>query len=603
MQSDVSKSKSKAKKRKYSPDYLNYGFTSISTNGEEKAQCVVCMTVLGNDSLRPQKLKDHLEKKHPNHKSNDLAHFQTLLRSVKAARLDNTELFVQKQESALMASYLVAQRIAKAKKPHTIGENLIAPCIEIVVKNMIGEEAAKKVKQVSLSNNTVHRRIEDMSANIEEQVVAEVMNSSMFSIQLDESVDIEDKAQLIAFVRYLKDHELKTEFLFCKPLETTCGGEDIFNEVDAYFKVNNIKWENLCFCTTDGAKSMMGKSAGLRGRIKNVNLNCQSIHCCLHRQVLSSKYLPEELQTVFNTLVKIINAIKSSSTNCRLFAKLCDDNNAEHNKLHYYTAVRWLSKGNSFNRVFELREEVYQFLDMKNSQLSSHMKNDTFLAVLAYFCDIFGTLNKTNKMLQGSGTYLFGAADKLKALTEILDLWTRQVQKKQFSQFKNLQQFLNERNINCEFDSEILSHLTKLNEEIDVWFKTDIEVLEKKQWIPFPFSAKSLESISDDASDMKEELINLRNSSVLKEEFQESDLATFWSKHQLEFPLLSKEAFPLLLAFPTSWECEAGFSQISILKTKHRNRLKVENDARLALSKTEPQLQKLVKRKQAHRSH
>ena len=47
--------------------------------------------------------------------------------------------------------------IAKVKKPHTIDENLIAPCAEVIVKRMLGEDAAKKIRQVSLSSTTVQK--------------------------------------------------------------------------------------------------------------------------------------------------------------------------------------------------------------------------------------------------------------------------------------------------------------------------------------------------------------------------------------------------------------------------------------------------------------
>ncbi|CAM1304437.1 Uncharacterised protein r2_g1438 [Pycnogonum litorale] len=55
------------KKRKYDTSYIQYGFQCLITNGEEKPQCVLCMKVLSNDSLRPNKLKQHLSSVHPQH--------------------------------------------------------------------------------------------------------------------------------------------------------------------------------------------------------------------------------------------------------------------------------------------------------------------------------------------------------------------------------------------------------------------------------------------------------------------------------------------------------------------------------------------------------
>ena len=80
----------KAEKGKYSPEYLQYGFISITVNGEEKGQCVVvCLKVLGNDSLKPNKLKAHLQT-HPDHVNKNLSHFEALLSNTKAAKLDKT---------------------------------------------------------------------------------------------------------------------------------------------------------------------------------------------------------------------------------------------------------------------------------------------------------------------------------------------------------------------------------------------------------------------------------------------------------------------------------------------------------------------------------
>lgn len=65
------------------------------------------------------------------------------------------------------AFFLVLLKIANAKKPHTIAdEDLVMPCAKDMVRLMIGEEYVKKLYPVSVSNNTVKRKIEDMSSNI-----------------------------------------------------------------------------------------------------------------------------------------------------------------------------------------------------------------------------------------------------------------------------------------------------------------------------------------------------------------------------------------------------------------------------------------------------
>jgi len=52
--------------------------------------------------------------------------------------------------SAVKASYLLAYRIAKNNKPHTIGKNLILPAAIDICTEILGKEAANKLKQYQL---------------------------------------------------------------------------------------------------------------------------------------------------------------------------------------------------------------------------------------------------------------------------------------------------------------------------------------------------------------------------------------------------------------------------------------------------------------------
>ena len=129
--------KSNTKKRTYSEDYLKFGFTSIISGGIEKPQCVICSKVLSAESMKPFQLKRHFEKEHSDCKDKDISFFQRKVDTVKRTKLDATGDFHSSSKSALEASYIVSLQIAKAKKPHTIGEELILPCTKAIVRLMI----------------------------------------------------------------------------------------------------------------------------------------------------------------------------------------------------------------------------------------------------------------------------------------------------------------------------------------------------------------------------------------------------------------------------------------------------------------------------------
>ena len=61
-----------------------------------------------------------------------------------------------------------------------------------------------------------------------------------------------------------------------------------------------------------------------------------------------------ELNNVLQDVIKIINHVKVHALNSCLFMQLCEEMNAEHICLLLYTEVKWISKGRSLDRVFEL---------------------------------------------------------------------------------------------------------------------------------------------------------------------------------------------------------------------------------------------------------
>lgn len=49
--------------RKYNTEYLQLGFIFIETENEPKSQCIICLEILFNESMKPFKLH-HFETKH-----------------------------------------------------------------------------------------------------------------------------------------------------------------------------------------------------------------------------------------------------------------------------------------------------------------------------------------------------------------------------------------------------------------------------------------------------------------------------------------------------------------------------------------------------------
>ena len=61
-----------AKTRRFDDAFVGLGFTSVMVGAEERPQCLLCLKVLAVESLKPNKLKLHLETTHPEHKTSRL---------------------------------------------------------------------------------------------------------------------------------------------------------------------------------------------------------------------------------------------------------------------------------------------------------------------------------------------------------------------------------------------------------------------------------------------------------------------------------------------------------------------------------------------------
>ena len=168
--------------------------------------------------------------------------------------------------------------------------------------------------------------------------------------------------------------------------------------------------------------------------------------------------------------------------------------------------------------------------------------------------------------LQGRDTVVFEACDKLGAFSDKLKIWRRRVQRGQMEHFHKLKNFIEAESSECTFHSVIIEHIDILLNYLEKYFEDDIVMHKSKQWVKFPFDKSSLDLISDDDFNIKNEFISLRADSTLKIEFNQVSEDQFGIRRLDTYPLLAYEAIKVLMAFPKSWECEAAFSQISITK-------------------------------------
>ena len=557
----------------------------------------------------PAKLKEHFKKVHGSGKYKD-----TTLEELKQkrARYDakstiTTYGFVPVDKPILTASYEVAYLIAKQGKPHTIGETLVKPAALQLANIMLGKAAKDKLSLVPLSNNVVSSRINDMSEDILSQVVEKLKTSpTKFSLQLDEITDVANFNQLLTFVRYVDGLEIKEKFLFCKHLVTTAKATDVEKILDDFFASKGLSWSMVSAVCTDGTPAMIGCRSGLRALIKQDAPDVVFTHCMLHRHALAFKTLPPELAEALKIVIESINYVRGRALNHRIFMQLCEQMDSQFKVLLCHSEVRWLSRENVIRRVFELRAELFKFLEDRNHRHCKHFMDTSFLLILAYLADIFGALNHLNCQMQGGGVNIIEAEEKMCVFRKKLLLWWERLQNDIFANFPLLDELTSTAATHDDESAEklkrlkpmIVEHLKELERSFDRYFP---EQRQYPEWIiqPFVFDTAN----ADVNNPYLDDIIELQESAVQKHTFSTTDLHTFWC-HQIEgYSRIAKVALELMTSFVTTYLCEQAFSILVEIKTKKRNRLECESDMRVALSKTKPRISQIVAEKQQQKTH
>ncbi|XP_068229398.1 zinc finger BED domain-containing protein 5-like [Palaemon carinicauda] len=148
------------------------------------------------------------------------------------------------------------------------------------------------------------------------------------------------------------------------------------------------------------------------------------------------------------------------------------------------------------------------------------------------------------------------------------------------------------------------AHLQGLHSEIGKYFEEPDPSFE---WIRNPFVTHKvdIEKVSVNLSSKEaDNLVEIATSGTLKTLFRERSLANGWAQVQSEYPGLAEIALKHLIPFPTTYNCEIGFSTLVDHKTKKRNRINVDPDIRLKLSRLEPDIPTVVRQqKQYHSPH
>jgi hypothetical protein len=233
--------------------------------------------------------------------------------------------------------------------------------------------------------------------------------------------------------------------------------------------------------------------------------------------------------------------------------------------LVYFCEVRWLSRGNMLNRVFQLRECISEFLESKN-KLYPQFKDPEWISRLAFLADITTHINNLNMQLQGKDNLAPELMGKISAFELKLQLWERQLSNGNYSHFQRLTES------ECTDPTPFVEVISQLRTEFKNRFGDFRAYKEEFRLFVAPFDI----DVSEVPTWFQMEAIELQCSEELKAKFSSCSLFNFYKNVIVpsgQFPSLIDNALQVVSMFGSTYRCEQLFSKMKFSKSQLRSQL------------------------------
>eukprot|EP00106_Octopus_bimaculoides_P003328 XP_014770770.1 PREDICTED: general transcription factor II-I repeat domain-containing protein 2-like [Octopus bimaculoides] len=121
--------------------------------------------------------------------------------------------------------------------------------------------------------------------------------------------------------------------------------------------------------TTVGARRFTGRNVGMIKLLENKlkaehqDSDILSFHCILHQERVCKAAL--DLKHVVDPVVSMVNTVRARALYHRQFKSLLENVEAEYGDVIYHNSIQWLSLGKILKWVWELKNKVFLFLDIK----------------------------------------------------------------------------------------------------------------------------------------------------------------------------------------------------------------------------------------------
>ena len=241
----------------------------------------------------------------------------------------------------------------------------------ILTMDHLGEIIARNATGSRLANIKIHRTkctkilTNIVSPALKEELIADV-SGKKFSLIVDETTDVSTAKQLCVIIRYYSNVEKKivTAFVDLVTVVHACA-DDLFNAIRDCLRGINLELVDCIGYASDGASVMVGEHNSVWTRIAAVAPNCIKLMCICHSLALCVQHAFEKLPSSLGFLLAEIPKWFSKSTIRReAYKSLYEVMSPDDDQLppfEKYSATRWLVRGKLIFRVLTNWNELQAY--------------------------------------------------------------------------------------------------------------------------------------------------------------------------------------------------------------------------------------------------
>ncbi|KAF0764466.1 zinc finger MYM-type protein 1-like [Aphis craccivora] len=239
-----------------------------------------------------------------------------------------------------------------------------------IMKKWLDEKMFIKYHMTYLSHESQNEFISLLACETKKKVIAQVVDSGMYSVMADTTPDVSHKDQLSVCVRYVDSLGEISERLLevCEANDKT--GLGIAEKINDVLKKNGLSVQNIAFQSYDFASSMSGKLNGTQRKLSDiVGHKIPFIPCQAHRLntfLEHSCFASVIIGDLFSCLEQLYVFFSGSTKrHAYLETNLFEIENAL--KLVNLSKTRWTARAESIKAVWISYEQIINTLqDMTN---------------------------------------------------------------------------------------------------------------------------------------------------------------------------------------------------------------------------------------------